>query len=91
MLVDYFTPGIRVFISLLSLSLRLTIISHHLYDTLETLAMQLHFIRLLLIHSRYNYQQRILHQESESASLQGGAFQDCKNSTGVTRSEFHIL
>ena len=56
----------------------------------RTLAMQFHFIPLLLIHSRYNYQQRIF-QESESTSLQGGALQDCNNSTGVTPSEFNIL
>ena len=93
-LVDYNTPGICVFISLLPLFLRLTIISHHLYDTLEDFsnAITLYSTSLasLLIHSRYNYQQRILLQ-SESASLQGGALQDCKNSTGVTRSELNIL
>ena len=34
-MVDYFPPGICVFISLLPLSLHLTIIYHYLYYTLE--------------------------------------------------------
>ena len=90
MLVDYFPPGICVFISLLPLSLRLTIISHHLYDTLEDFSNAI----TLYSTSAHPFQIQLpaaYSSGSQSASIPGGALQHCKNSNGVTRSEFNIL